>query len=146
MNHLFLNALPPGVNGWEALSPSGAILVPTIDDQSRVIVTNYSHRQGLVNGRVPATALGAGGTVTLIAAVGASFIGLLGWELHALGATVLTLESPAASVLWGFSVAAGLPVIISRSVPLYGALGAAWILRTSAATTITANAHGIAHK
>lgn len=142
-----LNNLTAGVNGWEAAAVGGTPILPTVDDNARLIVSPYCHRQGIAPGSIQAAALGIGGTAVLIPAVGVSFLGLVDWEINASAATVITLESPAATVKWQWpiSVANG-SIVISRRIPLFGANGQPWTLRSSAAATVTANGIAVAQK
>ena len=114
-----------------------------------LIAMPYAQRQGRVRGTVQENAFGAGGTAPLIAAPGAGLSNVLTSVQFGspTATTVVTLESPAATVLWAARLILTLaPFSIVFPVPLVGANNGAWVVRSSIASTFSANGQGFTER
>lgn len=107
-------------------------------------------RQNRTRGVINQNAFAAGGTATLIGAPGANLAtALTSVQLGPPSATtVVTLESPAGTVLWASNVLTAItpPVIGHMPTPLTGATNGAWVVRSSAIATFSVNAQGFTER
>jgi hypothetical protein len=113
-----------------------------LDDNQR-LVTVPSLRQTRVRGTVQQNAFAAGGTATLIAAPAANQANVL---THVQigppsATTVVTLESPSGTVLWAANAVLNVPPP-AFNCQLTGGTAGAWVVRSSAVSTFSANAQG----
>lgn len=117
-------------------------------DDNGVLVARTALRQARVRGVIAQTAFGVGGTATLIAAPGANLANALGSVQIGIAtvATVVTLESPSATVLWSGSFGITNVRDMRFDPPLLGATNGAWVVRSSAASTFSANGQGFTER
>ena len=116
-----------------------------MDNNQQQLVSLYAPWQAWARGVLNQNAFGAGGTATLIAAPGANLATVLNsLQIGTPSATtVVTVESPAATVLAAFNVplaVTGMPVTIPSG--LLGATNGAIVIRSSAVSTFSVNGQG----
>jgi hypothetical protein len=132
----------------DALRANGDVQPVRQDDAGKLLSMPYGIRQFRVQGDVNQNAFAAGGTAVVIAAPGAGLANnLTSVQIGLLTATsIITLESPAGTVLFAASVGViGYPPF-SMPVPLVGGSNADWIVRSSAISTFSVNAQGFTER